>query len=361
MTLRISVAAGLAALTFMTSAPSVFAQSVGPTVRAEFTDSTAAGLAATKRVAITNVIVSFQASVGATHGDALSLSRSLMAMPEMDPALQDAITAEAYLQLKAHLTAAGYEVVSDAEVMADVNYREIIAKVGFVNHSRALNSLGDSILVSPPSLTPYMPYTMEGSPFESGVTSYLGWPSGWGKSATPGGFSLMKAATFYKLPGMEVALAKSLNAHVVKAFYVVSIGSTTMDVGHSSRGVTGNFGVRGTATTSTGTATANAQLSLLADQTRIAFRSPTGNAKWQKVNLNRPGPAKDGDVVVHLADTMLGGTDYFDVVNTENRGRGGGVFKFAYSAMLNNPAAYQRDVQAMIATSTRSMLGLVKR
>jgi hypothetical protein len=288
-----------------------------------------------------------------------------MAMPDMDPALQDAITAEAYRQLKADLTAAGYEVVPEAEVAADASYREIIAKVGFVNHSKSLNALGDAILVSPPSLTPYMPYTMEGSPFESGVKGYLGWNSGWGKPATPGGFSLMTAATFWKLPGLEVALAKSLNAQVVKAFYIVNIGSTTAAHGRSWGSATGAFGVTGTRTTFTGTASAHAQLSLLADQTRIAFRSPTGNAKWQKVAFNHPAPAKDGDVVVHLAETMLGGTDYFDVTGDGGHVRGSWLlptndFKFTYIATLNDAPAYQRDVQDMIRAATRSMVDLTR-
>lgn len=332
------------------------------TVQAAFTDSSAAGLAGTKRVAITNVIVSFQASVGMTKeaGSGMfadkSSSTSLMALPDMDPALQDAIAAQAYNELKNNLTAAGYEIVPEAEVAADANYKAIIAKVGFVNHSKSLNALGDAILVSPASLTPYMPYTAEGSLFESGVKSYLGWSSGWGKPATPGGFSLMKAGTFYQLPGMEVALAKSLNAHVVKAFYVVNIGRTT--AAHSR--------TLGSTITTTATANAFAQLGLLPDQTRIAFRTPNGNAKWQKVSMTKQAPAKDGDVVVHLGEPILGSTDFFDVSGDGGHEGGGwllghtGDFKFSYVASINDAAAYQAEVQAMIATATRSMVALVK-
>ena len=351
----------MATLALLASVPQAMAQTAVSAPRSEFTDSSAAGLAGTKRVAITSVIVSFQASVGAKRegGSGMfadkSSSESLMAMPDMDPALQDAITAEAYRQLKADLTAAGYEIVPEAEVAADASYREIVAKAGFVNHSKALNALGDAILVSPASLTPYMPYTMEGGTFEAGAKSYLGWNSGWGKPATPGGFSLMTAGTFWKLPGLEVALAKSLNAHVVKAFYVVNIGQTS--AGHSRA-----VGLR---TQYQGTASAFAQLSLLADQTRIAFRSPNGNAKWQKVAMTRPAPAKDGDVVVHLAETMPGGTDYFDVASDGGRVRGSWLissndFKFTYIASLNDAPAYQQDVQAMIRAATQSMVALTQ-
>lgn len=375
---------GLATSFAMASfAPTLFAQTTEPAVQVAFTDSTAAGLAPTKRVAITSVIVSFQASVGFKKDGGTgmfadkSTSTSLMTMPYMDPDLQDAITAQAYRHLKADLVAAGYEIVPEAEVAADASYKEIIGKVGFVNHSRSLNALGAAVLVSPPTLTPYMPYTMEGGGFQAlagGKGSFVGWPSSWGKvaawgkSPTPGGYSLMTAATFYKLPGLEVALAKSLNAHVVKAFYVVNIGSTTAGHGRSWGLATSNFGATGTRTTFRGTASAFAQLGLLAEQTRIAFRSPTGNAKWQKVNLNKSVPAKDGDVVVHLAETMLGGTDYFDLAGDGGKMRGEGTFfesnsdfKFTYVASVTDSAAYGSEVQAMIASATHSMLALVKR
>jgi hypothetical protein len=330
-------------------------------VRADFTDSTVAGLGATKRVAITNVIVSFQASVGTTKGAGSGMfadkssSTSLMALPDMDAALQDAIVAQAYSELKTNLIAAGFEVVPEAEVAADANYKAIIAKVGFANHSRSTNELGDAILVSPANLTPYMPYTAEGGLFEAGAKSYLGWGSGWGKPATPGGFSLMKAGTFYQLPGMEVALAKSLNAHVVKAFYVVNIGRTT--AAHSR--------TLGAHQSTTAEANAFAQLGLMPDQTRIAFRAPNGNAKWQKVSMTKSAPAKDGDVVVHLAEPMLGSTDFFDVNGDGGHERGGwllatGDFKFTYTASINDAAAYQAEVQTMISTATRSMVALVK-
>lgn len=361
MTMKFAITITLIASALIAFASQAADLSTDAVVKAEFTDSSVAGLAGTKRVAITNVIVSFQASVGMTKGAGSGMfadkssSTSLMALPDMDPALQDAIVAQAYHELRDNLVAAGYEIVPEAEVAADPNYKAIIDKLGFVNHSKSLNALGDAILVSPPSLTPYMPYTAEGSMFESGVKSYLGWSSGWGKPATPGGFSLMKAATVYQLPGMEVALAKSLNAHVVKAFYVVNIGHT--EAAHSR--------TLGSTITTTATANAFAQLGMLPDQTRIAFRTPTGNAKWQKVSLSKPAPAKDGDVVVHLAEPMLGSTDFFDVSGDGGHERGGwllatGDFKFSYIATINNAAAYQSEVQAMIASSTRSMVALLK-
>jgi hypothetical protein len=359
---RLNAFVVILALVSGTVATSVQGQAGASTLRAEFTDSAATGLASTKRVAISSVIVSFQASVGARKEAGTgwftdkSESTSVLGMPEMDPALQDAIAAEAYRQLKAELIAAGYEIVPEAEVKADASYRELISKIGFVNHSRSSNAMGDAMLVSPASLTPYMPYTMEGSAFESGVKPFLGWGSGWGKPATPGGYSLMAAATYWKLPGLEVQMAKSLNAHVVKAFYIVTMGQTTV----KSSLITGGAIDMGNAST-----TVLTQPGLLADQTRISFRTASGNAKWQKVPLNKPVPAKDGDVVVHLAEPVQGSQNLF-AVEGGPKARGffsGGVgnFKFAYTATITDKATYQREVQTMIANATRSMVALVRR
>jgi hypothetical protein len=200
-----------------------------------------------------------------------------------------------------------------------------------------------------------MPYTMEGSRFQSLTKSYLGWGSGWGKPETPGGYSLMKSATYWKLPGLEVKLAQALNAHVVKAFYVVTLGQTTVTSSLSSNG-NGSRGEGSTAVV--------AQSGLLVDQTRIAFRAPNGNPKWQKVSPNKQLPAKDGDVVVRLAEPMLGNKDLFSVDTTgKSRGiflHGAGDFKFTSVAAITDTAAYQQEIETMIATATRSMVELVR-
>lgn len=352
----------VAALAIVLAPTIAIAQSADQTVRVEFTDSSLAGLAPTKRVAITNVIVSFQASVGAKKeaGSGMfadkSESTSTLGLADMDSDMQDAIVSEAYRHLKADLVAAGYEIVPEAEVAADPSYREIVSKAGFVNHSKSANAMGDAILVSPPSLTPYMPYTMEGSAFQSGVKSYLGWGAGWGKPATPGGYSLMTAASYWKLPGLEVQMAKTLNAHVVKAFYVVTLGQTSVKSSASAIG---------SRESGEGSTAVVAQSGLLPDQTRISFRSPTGNAKWQKVPFNKPAPAKDGDVVVHLAEPMLGSKSLFEV-DTSGRQRGMllhgvGDFKFTSTATITDPATYHAEMDKLIATATGSMVAVLRR
>ncbi|MEP7349758.1 MAG: hypothetical protein ABI668_07370 [Sphingorhabdus sp.] len=362
MTAGLSRRTSIGTLAFLFLSTTAIAQTPAPTVRAEFTDSTLAGLAPTKRVAITSVIVSFQASVGAKKEAGSGMfadkteSTSTLGLTDIDAAMQDAIAAEAYRHLKADLIAAGYEIVPEAEVAADASYRELISKAGFVNHSKSANLMGDAMLVSPPTLTPYMPYTMEGSRFQNLPSSYLGWGAGWGKPATPGGYSLMNAATFWKLPGLESQMAKTLNANVVKAFFVVTLGQATVESSASSNAYR---------TSGEGSTTVVAQSGLLPDQTRISFRSPTGTGKWQKVSPNKPLPAKDGDVVVHLAEPMLGSKDLF-AVDTSGKQRGMwlhgvGDFKFTSTATIKDGPAYQREIDAMIATATTSMVALVRR
>ncbi len=339
------------------SLPSATAQTPAPV--AAFTDSTAAGLSATRRVAISSVVVSFQASVAGERlaGSGMladkSSARAVLALPDMDPALQAQIAEDAYRQLKAELTAAGYEVVPEAEVKASAAYGEITKLAGLPNYTRFGNGLGDMTLVSPSGLSPYLPYGLEGGLFEQ-PKSYIGWASSMGgKSITPGGPSATTIAGIWKLPGLEVKLAKALNANVVKAFYVVNIGEAHADRKRA-------LGAR---IVTTGEGSASAQLSLVPDQTRIAFRTPTGNPKWQKVAFNKPAPAKDGDVVVRLASPMVSDGDFFSVTGTSRLGgifAPGADFQFNFTASLNDAKVYSVAVNDMIASATASMVGLVK-
>ena len=180
-----------------------------------------------------------------------------------------------------------------------------------------------------------------------------------GKSVTPGGPSVVPSAAIWKMPGLEVQMAKALNAHVVKAFYVVTIGQATASrrrdriaTGPESPGQ------------SSGQGSAHAEVGLLADQTRIAFRTPDGNPKWQKVAVTKPAPAKDGDVVVRLAQSMAGSTDLFSMTSSSRLGglfSPGADFQFSFVATLTDPGAYRTEVQAMIGGANSAMTALVKR
>ncbi len=338
--------------------------SPAPAATAAYTDSAATGLAATRRVAIASVIVSFQASVAGTKAQGNGMfadktsAQTVLALPEMDPELQAAIAAEAYRQLKAGLVAAGFNIVPEAEVTANASYQQIVKAAANPNFTRFGNALGDATLVSPPPLAPYLPYAMEGSIFEQ-PKSYIGWVSKMGgKSTTPGGPSVITIGSTWKLPGLEVQMAKELNAHVVKAFYVVTLGQATasrrrerLNTGPSSPG------------RESGEGTAEAEVGLLADQTRIAFRTPDGNNKWQKVPVTRPAPAKDGDVVVRLAQSLAGSSDDFSMTSSSSLGglfNPGADFQFSFVARLDNPTAYRAEVQSMIGAANSAMTALLK-
>jgi len=349
----------LVALTLLLGATSVPA-GAAPAV---FTDSSAAGLAATKRVAITNVMVSFQASVGdktSTNGLLAHKSdtSSLIQMPDMDTKLLAAITDEIYAQLKTDLAASGFEVLPEATVVASPAYQNIIKLAGIANFSKFLNRDGDTMLVGASGLTPYLPYNAETGSFSGAATNGVrikGWVSGMGMaSSTPGGPSLSSIGKIYELPGLEVALAKELNAHVVKATYLVTLGSTTASIG-------GRF-----TRYNKHTGSAFAQVGIKADQTRIAFRSPNGNAKWQTIARVKVAPAKDGDVVVTLAEPLAGGTDFFAVSSSQKGkgmlGLGGGAdMQFAFTVTIADADAYREEVTGLIKEAQTKLVALVKR
>jgi len=355
-----------------------------------FTDSTAAGLAATKRVAISSVVIAFQTSTGAKAGAHFFIPKitartdvlTVMAMPNMSADLQDDLASAAYKQLTAELKAQGFEVVPQEQVTASANYRAILQQAGYSNHSRFANAMGDIELVGPEGLQPYTAYQGEIGAFQYPSMTYLNWISAFGgKSVTQGGPSIIQQANAWKVPGLEVALAKELNAHVVKAYYVVSLGKaaakrhTDFAVNEHSGFFTGSDGslmmgnYRSIDRTVTGTGTALAQVGLVSEQSHIAFRTPNGNAKWQKVSMLAHAPApKDGDVVVRLETPLFGGTEFFSVSEGASAKLGGGFLSAAqkgdlnvnFTARITDPSGYGKEVAGMIEAANRAMLKLVK-
>jgi hypothetical protein len=350
------------------------------------TDSTAAALATSKRVAITNVMVSFQASAGGEKTNTSGLfaaksdASSSLQMPEMDTQLLATITDDIYQQLKADLQASGFEVLPESSVLASAAYKKIIAMAGITNFSKFANMNGDVMLVGASGLKPYLPYNAETGKF--GVPSknlIKGWVSGWGtKSSTEGGPSGISTAEIYALPGLEVDMSKELNAHVVKATYVVTLGSTKAGVERFTGTSQDNQGNTGFSSTHTGSAFV--QAGLLAGQSRIAFRTSAANTKGESSTGgyvdnfgNKAGAAKDGDVVVTLAESLAGGTDFFSVTGGEKKADGlekflfgkalggtGADTQFEFTASIADPAAYRAEVVGMVKQAQRDMLVLVK-
>jgi hypothetical protein len=354
--------------------------------QAAMTDSSATALATTRRVAITNVMVSFQASVGGDKTNtsglfaAKSNASSTLQMPVMDPALLASITDDIYKQLRIELQTSGFEVLPESAVLASPAYQKIVAKAGIANFSKFANMNGDVVLVGASGLKPYLPYNAETGKFGQPSKNLIGdWISKMsGKSSTEGGPSAISIAEIYELPGLEVEASKELNAHLVKATYVVTLGSTKARVERltgTHQGMSGNTGV-----VSTHTGSAVAQVGLLARQSRIAFRTAKANTRGESSSGSysanfgaNAAAAKDGDVVVALAESLAGGSDFFAASGGEKKAEGMGKFlfgkvlggsgadsQFEFTLTISDPAAYREEVVGMVNQAQRDMLVLVK-
>lgn len=337
-----------------------------PQAPAAFYGSSAAQLNGTKRVAIASVLIQFQASTKAVDGpgqwfsmfQSKSTSETILAWPDFDPQVQAEFADEAYAQLKKDLTAAGYEVVPEAEMKASAHYAAILKEGAMPAQSRYGNAMGDAYLVGPESLPPYLPYNAENGVFSHPV-SYIGWVSKLGmKSETPGGPSVFNVTDNWKIPGLETALAKELNAHVLKATYVVTLGKAMAKRKRSF--------APGSSQLITATASAYAEPSLMAQQTHLAFRTANGSGKWQKASMTKLSPPKDGDVSIYLATPLTGSTDFFSLTSDGGRRKdrflssGAPDFKFVYFADLIDPVGYKAEVGGMMAEANKLMLALAK-
>ena len=357
--------------------------------QAVFTDSSAAGLAGTKRVAIASVMVSFQASTldrtsaNGMFAEKQTTSASLV-WPDLDPRLAADITDEIYAQLKAELQANGFEVVPEATVLASPTYQKILQTApAFSNFSKFANTDGDIVLVGASSLKPYFPFAPETGQFAVPNKSVIkGWLTGMGgKSSTPGGPTATSTYYSAELPKLEVQLAKELNAHVVKATYLVQLGSAKAEVSHVFKPGDRSNELKYTTgpqietkeqreqrlnkiiTSHTGKAFP--QVGLRASQTRIAFRTPGGKSSGQVIRKAGMAPAKDGDVVLTLATPILGGTSFF-TLEAHQEGKGfwginpGADMKYTFIATLADPQGYRDEVVGMVKQAQHELLALVK-
>ncbi|MCV2369819.1 hypothetical protein [Roseateles oligotrophus] len=378
------------------------AQAPAPQAKVELTDSNAARLAGNKRVAITNVLLSFQASTGGEKTNTSGLfanktdTSATLQMPVFDLKLLAAISDDIYQQLRDDLQANGYEVLPEATVLASPGYQKITALAGISNYSKFANMDGDVMLVGASGLKPYLPYNAETGKFSVQLKTLIkDWVSGWGqKSSTEGGPSNTRTGEIYELPGLEVALAKELNAHIVKASYVITLGSTkaatTQSYQPGERQIAYTVGPQyksreqrdkeADKIISTYKANAYAQVGLLAGQSRIAFRTAAASPKGESApggytaNFGKSAsPAKDGDVVVTLAESLLGGTESFYVEAPAQKERGlmgallgttlggtGADVQFVFTSAIADPTAYHAEVLGLVKLAQRDMLSLVK-
>lgn len=347
------------------------------TVNAVMTDSVATDLAASRRVAITNVMVSFQVSAGGDKTNTSGMfaaktdASSTLQMPEIDAKLMADITDDIHAQLKADLAASGFEVIPESTVLASPAYQKMIVAAGISNFSKFANMNGDVILVGASGLKPYLPYNAETGKFGMPTKSLInGWVSGFTKkSSTEGGPSSISVGEIYALPGLEVDLAKELNASLVKATYVVTLGSAKASVDRFSSTSHNKY-----------TGSAFAQVGLMAGQSRIAFRTPGASAKGESApggytaNFgSSASPAKDGNVVMSFRESLAGGTDFFSIATPETKAKPsllgaalgasfgtGADAQATFTASIADPVAYRTEVVSMVKMAQRNMLALVK-
>ena len=150
--------------------------------KAVMIDSSASALSATKRVAITSVMVSFQASAGGEKTNTSGLfaaktdTSATLQMPEFDTKLLAEITDGIYKQLQDDLAANGFEVVPEATVVASAGYQKIAKMAGISNFSKFANLDGDTMLVGASGLKPYLPYNGETGKFSASIKGTIkGW------------------------------------------------------------------------------------------------------------------------------------------------------------------------------------------
>ncbi len=83
---------------------------------------------------------------------------------------------------------------------------------------------------------------------------------------------------------------------------------------------------------------------------------------------NNAGPAKDGNVVVALSESLNGGTDFFSATGGAKPGglagflgvRPGADAQFEFTAAISDANAYREEVLSMVKLAQREMLTLVK-
>ena len=206
-----------------------------------------------------------------------------------------------YDKLKVDLTAAGYEVVPEAEVQAQPLYQKLKQEMGWPQGYHFGNKDGHSLLVGPTSLPLYLPPLGERGTFGNQKQT-----KGDTQAPARGVFETarMSGSSTY-VAGWEVDLAKALNAHVLKAWYLVGFGTATAST---------DWG-RDIGFTATSRAGATAMLYLRDEETRLALRTPDGDRGYARES-SRIHPITggyrpyDGDVVLRLDETLTGLADF---------------------------------------------------
>jgi hypothetical protein len=296
-----------------------------------------AKLGSAKRAVLANCVVEYQTSAYVeddgswTNRNQTRASNYLVNVPK---ATLQAVTNASCANLRKELSAAGYEVVSDAELKANASYQQLQTLSGAPAVIGMKTQNGGALLFADDALPLYMPTGAEwGANYMAAVFAEEHKFEQALASVNPGlgGFKLSRN---YDVPKLEVELAKSLNAIVVKSWMVIGFGgasaSSKRDWGGTSTSLhwsatQGQTQVTHIPIEYKGSGTA--LLSVRDNQTHISVRLPDGSPKQ---NVQRDsGPKvtpRDGDVVVTLAGPINAGNEFFTVEDgAELKSSGGGV------------------------------------
>lgn len=324
-----------------------------------FVDPAAASLQGVKRVAIASVVLAFQTEAEVNEKGGAFLNRNdtqaINALDGLAPSVMQALAEAAYQDLKAKLAARGLEVVDEAALKAQPAYQGLLQKSGFDSGAYWANADGVCALVAPASLPPYLPYGLETGNYEAVlVQKSITAPKSPGRAPTH-----VTQAMNWQTPGLEIDLAKALDAAVIKAWYVINFselaaGSKIEDFG--SVFAEGSVGFN---------ASAKAFARLREEQSRISVRLAASDKKMGYRIRNTPltfnAPAHDGDMTLSLAKPVAIGGEFFSVSGSDS-GKGTGSLglgpfggargqeTFKFRTVLTDPAAYQARTAAAIAS-----------
>jgi hypothetical protein len=332
-----------------------------------------AKLGANKRVALTGCMVEYQTSVkaqaggGAFNRNVSTSANVLVAVPK--DTMQE-VTNRSCANLREKLAKAGYTVVPDAEVKASPVFTQIMALSGVEGVYGTRKGDMGTLLFADAAIPQYLPYIGEGGgiaspPVAAGDANYeKALPDA---KPAPGGFEMSRK---YDLPKLEVELAKALNAHVLKAWTVVGFGG-------ASAGSERDWGVPTDMVRVQFKGGADALLSLIEHQTRLAIRLADGNLTGYTGMRERGAKIAptDGDIVIKLSSAVLGGNSFFNVdkggtADTSGAmavakglgalfGGGRGQESFHFETRIANPADYRDSAVRVIGATHDGFVGLL--
>ena len=345
--------------------PQVGVWAAAPAVPAgdyRFDEGSAAQLSGIKRVIISNFVVAFQVDASIRNDNATRVGQmtirggnakevaAKMAWQNIDNALLQEIADAGLAALKDDFKAKGIEVLEESVLAGEPAYASILAAGGLTNFSdyTVMNITDDTKKANPveterngtvkivgaKGLTPY-----NHSVFEGGQGSYVHTKS-------------FPSQKLYYVPGHEIDLAKKLDAVVVKAWQFVNF--TQLAAGVKREGRSGGATIHYDAT-------AKSVVRLREGKTRLSFRLPTSTQRTR----NTPAllEAKDGDVVVALAQPLMLGSEYYAFSNTGATGGQkiradlGGTQHFNFGATLSDPAVYKADVTKGVDSVLSGLVG----